>query len=94
MKKFPFVEDQKFNDIMNIINGYWWQVTYLESENLEDWTARQIKASINVCEVIVRIEESVIRYLENGEMLINSVQFDEDGLMKMEDKFVKFEDIK
>ncbi len=94
MKKFPFVEDQKFNDIMNIINGYWWQVTYLESENLEDWTARQIKASINVCEVIVRIEESIKRYLENGEMLINSVQFDEDGLMKMEDKFVKFEDIK
>lgn len=94
MKKFPFVEDKKFNDIMNIINGYWWQVTYLESENLEDWTARQIKASINVCEVIVRIEESIKRYLENGEMLINSVQFDEDGLMKMEDKFVKFEDIK
>ena len=94
MKKFPFVENQKFNDILNIINGYWWQVTYLESENLEDWTARQIKASINVCEVIVRIEQSIERYLENGEILINSVQFDEDGLIKMEDKFVKFEDIK
>ena len=94
MKKFPFVEDQKFNDILNIINGYWWQVTYLESENLEDWTARQIKASINVCEVIVRIEKTKKGYLENGEILINSVQFDEDGLMKMEDKFVKFEDIK
>lgn len=94
MKKFPYVEDQKFNDILNIINGYWWQVTYLESENLADWTARQIQASINVCKVIERIKQSIKRYLENGEILINSVQFDENGFMKMEDKFVKFEDIK
>lgn len=94
MKKFPYVEDKKLNDILNIINGYWWQVTYLESENLGEWTAEQIQASINVCEVIVRIEQSIKSYLENGEILINSVQFDEHGLIKIEDEFIKFEDIK